>query len=364
MKQFSEVLRSSLLGWLRRRSHRLLGVDLGGSAVKVAEIVFQRGMPSLNRFDIAALSSYSLDSQGMVDREMVSEALRQAVARSGAACREAVVALSGRQVSVRELSFPPMTREELKEAIKWDLENYVPYPPENCYYDFTVLGARAEEEETRVLLVAAMKETVDETVGIVKDAGLIPVAVDIEPLALCRTVPDGENSLIIDLGGLFSQIIVFQNGVPVINRSINIGGNRFTEVLMQTLDLEFSEAERLKQRQQGLLQPVAGEGEDSAVHRQLQLLVQELGRETRRTMEYYQVQYKNASVDRVILSGGAAQLGNLASQMALQIDDTPVITHQPFQNLNLNPSFAPEQVRESANQLAVAVGLALYGGEL
>jgi type IV pilus assembly protein PilM len=344
---------------LIRKPDSIIGLDIGTGSVKLAEVQ-TKGARTLKSCGVIDLPENTIEDGQLLNKAVMSEALQRLIATSGTACRDVVLSVTGRALFVREITMPVMTPEELREALRWDLDKYVPYSPDSCYFDFAVLGQT--EQEVSLLLVIIPKERVDELVSLVKEAGLKPVAVDIEPLALYRTLTTADNAMIIDIGAYVSQLLVFRAGSPVVTRTIPIGGIRFTEVIMRVLELEFPEAERLKQRQAGLLQRVGLADDQSTLHRQLYMLVSEIAREVRRTAEYYQIQNKGASIDKLILTGGGARLDNLSQHLTALLD-TEVITHDPLAGITIPPSFDQQFTGALASQLAVAVGLSLRGGE-
>lgn len=357
-------MKENILHFFTGSTGAVLGIDIGTGTVKIAELTKKGGKHVLKSAGIVALPDSMLEEGAGIDSTALTETICQAVAASGAASREAVVAVSSKAVFVRELSFPPMTANELKEAIKWDVEKYVPYPPNSYYYDFSIIEAEKEGSELKVLLVAALHETVDLLAKAVVDAGLKLIAIDIEPLAIFRTLNGAEHILIVDMGAAFTQVTLFQNGSPVLTRDIDIGGQRFTEEIMQTLGLDFSEAERLKQRQEGLLKRPNSEEEPSPLQQQLEMLIAELAREIRRTAEYYQMQHQGVVFERLVITGGGAKLDNLLDYFKGHFEDMRVTMHEPLQMLAINPSLDPAYVRNLSAQMPVAVGLALYGGQL
>lgn len=338
-----------------------VGIDIGTESVKLAEVMNKGEHPVLVSTGILPMPTGLIDDGHIVDGEALSGLLRQLLSTSGVSSRDVVLAIGGRTIFAREVLLPVMSEEELREAIKWDMEKYVPYEPESFYYDFAIVGKTRTELEMKVLLVAAPHDVVNPMVSIIKSIGLRPVAVDIEPLALYRTLEEATNSMVIDLGGQISQITVFQQGSPAVTRTIGVGGRRFTEVIMRNLELDYQEAENLKQRQKGLLHRVGWPDEPSALHRQLDLVVGELVREVRRTVEYYQIQNRDAVIDKIFLTGGASKLDNLAQHIAAQLN-MPVLLHQPLRTLSSVPALDQDYLNRLFPQLATAIGLALRGG--
>lgn len=344
-----------------RQADNVIGVDVGTSAVKVVQIERRSGRPLLKAAGVVDLPAGLMENGVCRDEKGLADLIRQALATGGASGRDAVLAMGVPGLFVREVVFPPLSAAELREAVKWDSERYVPFAPDSYYLDFAVTGQGANELEQKVLLAAAPREAIDALVAAAKGAGLRPVAIDVEPLALLRTLPMADNAMVVDIGAEVSQATIFQGGAPVVVRPVPISGQRFTDVVREAFDLSEAEAERLKQRQHGLLLRPGTGGEDSTVNSRFAMLVAEAAREARRTVEYYRMQNKEAIIDKTFLSGGGAALDNIAYHFAAQLD-MPVVVHDPLAGVDISGAFDPHYVRGLGARLGVALGLALRGG--
>lgn len=347
--------------WLIRQPQNIVGVDIGTGQIKAVEIALLNGNPILKAVGLIDLPDNVVQDGYIKDAEILVDTIRRLLTTSGITSRDVVVAVAGRSVFVREIFLPAMNSEELKEAIKWDMEKYVPYEPDSYYYDFAVIGSGKSELEIRVLLVAAPHDLVNTLVAVLEEADCKPLVLDIEPLAILRTMTEVQNAMVIDIGADVAQVTIFQGGSPAVTRFFPIGGRNFTEVIMQTLELEYDKAERLKLRQSGLLKHPDFAGELPLLHQRLQLLVDELGREVRRTVEYYQVQNREAVIDSVYLTGGGSKLDNLLQHLAVQLGDVQLVKHNPLNVVSPVALLDRDYLQGMAPQLTVAIGLALRG---
>lgn len=347
--------------FLLKQSSNLIGIDIGTGAIKLVEINWEKGKPVLKNFAITHLPDKVIEDGRIIDSEQLTDLLHKLLANTHTSSKNAVVAMGGRVMFARELLFPTMTMAELGEAIKWDLEKYIPYAPNSYYFDYSIVGKGTTETEIKVLLVAAPLENVNMLMTIINNVGLKLVAVDVEPLALYRIFTAAEKALVIDIGACLSQVTVFQNGSPAVIRNIPIGGQNFSNVIMQTLDTSFAEAEQLKQKKIFLLQEDL-EAEYLVVKQQMELLVGEFVRDIRRTAEYYQQENHDAIIDKIIITGGGAKLGNLLKCLTPQLDLATVISN-PLEKLIIPANFDKQYLQQVAPQLGTAIGLALRGGE-
>ncbi len=327
-------LTKALKTLIKKRNGPLVGIDFGTTTIKVAEVVWRKNKPCLQ-------ASGSIEHLFLKDEEeeVLADRLKQLLLSAGVKGRQAVFSMSGRNHFVRQIEYPPMPLRELKEAVRWDLEKYVPYQADEYYYDFAVLPAKEAAAGQSVLLVAVPRRSVDYMTEIIKNVGLIPFAAEIESLALARTVLTDENFAVLDLSGKASKIFLYQNGCPVLERSLEA----------------ISKEKRA-------LNPLGEAEADSIGSLDSALLIEKLAAEVLRTIEYYRMHNAQALVERVFVCGGVARRENLLEQLAIHLD-VPVLLHNPLENVSLSPALDPRQLHQAAPQLSVAIGLALRGGE-
>jgi len=346
--------------FLTKKSSDLIGIDIGTGSIKLVEIAWQKGEPVLKNFGIIEVPDKTIEDGRIIDTQQLSFTLSQLLATTHTNSKNVVVAIGGRVMFARELIFPKMTIDELREAIKWDVGKYIPYAPGSYYFDFAIVGQGNTEDEIKVLLVASPLENINNIINTIKSAGLTLVAVDVEPLALYRIFDDAEKAMVIDIGAQLSQITVFQNGSPAVIRNIPIGGQNFTQVIMKGLKLDFNEAEKIKHTK-AILGQSNGGPQYIEVQRQMELLINEFALDINRTAEYYQQQNKDVMINKIFITGGGAKLNNLVQSLAARLD-MPAVLYDPLAKLKIPGSFDLLHLQKVAPQLGTAIGLALRGG--
>jgi len=353
MDRIYKIFVQKLLG---RQPANILGIDIGSSSIKIAHIAFSGDTPLLLKAGIIDLPLTDAD----IDSATIASRLRQFLGLNGLADGQAVAAISSKDVYLQQTVLPQMPVAELKEAIKWEVEKYIPQAIDNYYFDFAALDTTSNPLQVKGLIVAARRQAVDNLVALIKGAGLRPVAVEIEPVVWQRTCKEVKNALVVDIGGRITQITLLQGGCPVVSRAIDLGGYTFTQVIASVLDLPYAEAERLKQRQPGLLPDIVRPVELSPLHRALLQTVEELTREIQRTVSFYQEQHAGMQIDQLLLAGGGAKLANLAEYLTYQLK-IPVFKPNLLSAVNISAQLDESFVYTNSDLLAVAVGLGLRG---
>lgn len=207
----------------------LVGVDIGSHSI----IVVEARVSSRYRFRVQAMAEVPtpLDSYvgGQVQNvEALGEAIRSAVKASRASGKKAVVAVPPQVGFLRKLAFPKMEMKELRAAIELQPERYIPFARDGAVFDLNILPGEAGEGQIWVVLAAAPRKYVLDLMAAVRTAGLTPVRVDLEPLALHRVAialkqasPE-VGTAIVDLGVSVAKISLFEGDVPVISRVLDM----------------------------------------------------------------------------------------------------------------------------------------------
>ncbi len=185
--------RSGWLSWLQWRGAGqmpLLGVDLAPDSVRVIELhASARSYRISHHAQFPCLpgawrSAHDGEPQALVD------SIRHALKASGSRLRDAALALPASAVVTRTLCLPqPAHDEALEMLVEADAAQSLPFPRDDISLDFAVLGTHAMDEAmVDVLLVAARTERIAQRVAWAEAAGLKPVVVGIESLAVVAAI--------------------------------------------------------------------------------------------------------------------------------------------------------------------------------
>jgi type IV pilus assembly protein PilM len=298
-----------------------------------------------------------------MDSQLVSETIQRLFQR----CRvkpstPVATALSGHSVIVKRISLPVMSEAELAESIHWEAEQYIPFDIEDVNLDYKILegSSLSGEGNMDVLLAAAKKEKINDYVGVISQAGLNPMTVDIAAFAVQNAFeanyefePDQVIALV-DVGAAVSSITVLYGGTSVYWRDINIGGNQYTDAIQKELNLSAEQAERVKR----------GEEIDGMPYEKvlpiLSAVNDDVGTEIQKTLDFFkQISATDQSLDRLYLSGGASQVVHLKESLAERLGSQVEILN-PFRKIApAARDVTPEMINEMLPTASVAVGLAL-----
>ena len=340
-----------------------VGLDIGTSAVRAAQVSHGKNGLTLSKFGQVALSPGAIVDGEIRDPGAVSEAVATLFKRSKISNKKVVVGVANQRVIVRQVDLPYLEEKEFRSSLRFQVADHIPMPVDEAEIDYQILADYETADQgrmMRVLLVAAATEMVKQFVDTVAAAGLRPTGVDLTPFAVARAVSDaarGEIGVdgaeaIIDIGAGVTEVIVHQNGEAQFVRILLIGGDDATEALVEEMDVGFDEAEALKlDLHRGVGSPQAAEIVAMSVGR----LVQEI----QGSLDYYLTLDEAAPLRSILLTGGGSLTPGLGQALETSLGMN-VYSAAPLQQVDSNRSgLKGDQVNQVEPVAAAAVGLAM-----
>jgi type IV pilus assembly protein PilM len=347
--------------------HTVIGLDVGTSGVRAAEIRFGRGRPTLVRFGQVALAPGAVVSGEVVDPAAVATALRRLWKDAGFTAKRVVAAVAGARVVARIADLPSMSEGDLASSLQFQVQELIPIPMEEAILDFQILDDAEPVEgipQTRVLVIAVHRDVVSSLMTAIESAGLSTQRVDLVPLALMRSLgsegfdelDEGGNGhaaeALVDIGGGVTNVLVHEHGIPRFVRMLSTGGVEITESIVTDLDVEFEVAEALKRGNGGGV-------EAEHAHQVASAAALPLVEEVRTSLEFWQTQSLDGELSRVVLTGAGARAGDIRERLETALG-VPVVDATPFNLLDVSKSgLSADSIEQAQAVAAVAVGLAL-----
>jgi type IV pilus assembly protein PilM len=337
-----------------------VGVDIGSAAIKVVEL---SGDPTGNgdaravRTAVSAPTPVGTLSEGRITNvPAVGRAIRELVQSAGIRTKRTVAAVNGQVALMREVRMPQLPPEEIRQAARFEVERYLPYPIAEVTFDTVVVGENRDGGGAKmdVLVVAARTDVLQHHAAAVAAAGLEPAVLEVEPLAVMRAVAPGgaadQVTACIHVGSSVTMILVAEGQAPRVIRTVAFGTAQLLEAAAARLGATGEAPAVLQARLTGSPDGVPGLRE--AIDDSLSPLVTEI----RRSLEYYGGRYRAVAPERVVVTGGGAALPGIAASLTSALDMT-VELGDPFAALGGPPA----GIAAAGPAYAVAAGLAQRG---
>jgi type IV pilus assembly protein PilM len=343
-----------------RKNKSIVGLDIGSSVVKAIEITLEGPEPVVTGF-----ARVEIPPGGSL-AEALGETFRSARFKT----KRVVTSVSGQSVVVRYVPMMKMADTELKQAIRFETDKYLPFELDEVVLDCQPLKRRPtagasdgevlNDEQMTVLLAACKTGAIQDRISLVQAQGLTPTAIDIDLFALANAwelcglpeeeLDEGEERAIalVDVGATRTSINVLCGGETCFSREINIGGGDMTQAVARRLGVEPFEAEAIKR---------ASETHELEVNSAIQPVLEDLVSELSLSLDYVE-HHEGVHVDEILLSGG----GILAPGAAAYIEQATARTARtwnPLEGLRVDPNRVDvEELEAWAPTLVVALGLA------
>lgn len=332
------------------------GLDLGTSLIKAVQLKKEKEQIILIGAGSTSTPPKGLESDSPLDHEAVARATKKLLADTKISTKNVNAALPDSKVFLRVVELPVLSEKELKGALKWEAEQYIPFPLDQVNLDFSILEKDDKTKKMQVLIVAAPIRLVEKYTRILKLAGLFPLSLETESIAASRAISSQLSSdstvMVINLGGAATAFSILKRGSFSSAGSISTGGEALARAIAQELSFDIAQAEEYK-KSYGLEENIL-EGKVLAAIRPL---IDKIVQEIRKALTFYQAKYPSDKVSRLILTGGTAALPGLASYLTSNLEIETQISNF-WQGIKADEKKFAHLVGET-NLFAAAVGLAL-----
>ncbi|MFH0839319.1 MAG: type IV pilus assembly protein PilM [Candidatus Omnitrophota bacterium] len=299
-------------------NHRFIGIDIGASSIKFAELKSVRGALQLKE---AFASEFQFDSSTLKTiqtqeaiRELVSSALKKINRKTQKVC----ISIWGQSAFVRFIKLPKVENKKLIKMIGFEAQQQVPFPIEEVIWDYQ-LFPNPHSPELDVLLVAIKNKAVNFLLESLQQTKIEIEYVDVNPLACLNAVNflyRNESLIIVDIGAKATNIII-QDGNKVWTRSISLGGSDITKSIMVHYNLDFKKAEELKKKDAKALLSEVGKVIDGSEHTREMIsvispILASIASEISNSIGFYKSQFGlSKQINKVLITGGSSCITNL-----------------------------------------------------
>jgi type IV pilus assembly protein PilM len=336
-------------------SSRTLGLDIGSHSIKCVQLE-RRGSTAYRLLSagISEVAPEGVDAGEDPQRATVS-AIRKAIEGISLRKTTVITAIGGVSTAIRQIELPFMTEKELASAIKWEARNYIPFDINDVELDYQIISTSKASNKLDIILVSIIKDFIQHHIDLLREIPVAPQIVDVNALALVNAVLFNEEIekdefiVLMDIGDKNTTLSIYSEEGQFFVRNIMISGNDFTDDIMRGNGLSYGDAEKLKRSEEGA-------GLIETIKPSLDNLI----REVRRSLTFYENQAKIKGFTKILLTGGSAPLKGLDGYLATELG-LPVKVVNPFRNINVERDSLLTPFGDGLSTLSLAVGLAIRG---
>ena len=326
-----------------------LGIDIGTSSIKVVELKKEEEQYSLLTYGTVTINSGAVARMEYDAIAETASILKKLLLEAEVAQKRAVASLPNNIVFVSVIELPGVSEKEMSEAIQWEARRYVPLPLEEVTLSWSILEDEDKDAKPKVLLTAVPTTVVENYLKMFKLSGIIPLALEIEALALIRSLVGvrKDSFLIIDIGARNTSLNLIERGFLRVSRNLPVGGDSITQAIAQSLRISFNRAEQFK-KDLGL------SGGLQQIPQTMRPVVDAIKNETVQLIKIYES--SGGAIQEIIFAGSGSKLPGLPGYFS----DLKIKTQlgDPLKYVHYDPRLKPN-FQALALDLSVALGLAM-----
>lgn len=344
-----------MLSW---GSKKVLGLDIGTSTIKLAEVDVSRSSATLNAFAMAPTPPGSVVAGAIMDPMALAQTVAGLTQDLNTKRKSVAASLWGSSVIVKKISIPKMDEKVVGEQIRWEAEQYIPFDINEVNLAFKILRNLNHGGETMdILIVAAKQEQTMKYIEVVETAGLKCSILDVGGFALANCfernfgVLQGQVVSVLNIGASTTNLVIIENGEVVFCRDLEIGGKTYTDEIQKALSVSAEEAESIK------LTASSGQAVPEEVPQILKQAHELVCDELQASFDFFANTNSNSAIAKCFVTGGGSRVPGFLAQLT----ETVKISSEPFDpfsrisynSRNISSSYLAD-IRDFA---AVALGL-------
>lgn len=336
-------------------SRTCLGVDVGARDIKIVELRMAG-----RKYEVVQAARIAL--AGGDDPDCVSAALERFLVETSTSAANVVCSLPANACSIKFTQVPRASRADLAKLVRFEAESQIPLPLSELVWNFAAEVDRSSPM-CHVVIAGARTAVVDQNLAIMAAAHARPSAMLVSSLAGAKAVGSPavhkEPSLVLDIGGAWSDMCVIDDGKVFGCRSVRVGSDDLAEAIASDMGVDAEEAQCMMQSQ-GISQDTRPSGAtgvppDSAIAGWVESTAQEI----RRSAVSLGSDTSCRRPQRLILIGGLAGVPGVAEALARETGLTAEVG-DPWAGMRLG-DVCSHTLREPSAAFAVATGLARSG---
>lgn len=299
------------------------GLDISDLSLKIAKLKKKRNGFKLVSFLEKEIKPGIIE-EGVIKKEeelagIVKDAVKNVEGKK-LNTKYVVASLPEEKSFLQIIQMPDMKDEELKTAVFFEAENYIPLPVSEVYLDFKAISSiKNQSGRLNVMIAASPKKIVNSYVNVLKKAGLIPVALEIESEAIARALikeGGGSQVALVDFGRTNTSLIVFYENSVYFTCSMPVSSKQLTEAISKELKISFDRAEKIKIKYDMSKKDRTVRSKE--IFRAMSVVLYDLVDGIKKYLNFYQDHasekhnFPKGKIEKIFLSGGGSDLKGLS----------------------------------------------------
>jgi type IV pilus assembly protein PilM len=296
----------------------LFGLDIGSQTVKFVQLENHA-----HKAVVKAYGSIATDDEIMKNgvitnipkaAELVDKLLSENI-KGKITTNRVVMSVPVSRAYTRVVDLPLMSKKELESAVKLEIEQSIPVPTKNLYYDYEVMPG-LDNDNLLVRMVATQKEIIDSYVAVCDLLGLdlalvqTNIRADAQLCIMYENMIKGSPYVIVDVGGDSIDIGILDETLRVTG-TVEEGGNSLTDAIARVLHITHDKAHKIK-----ITKGIAAGAQQAKIKSAVDPILDKVVVEIQRMIKFYEERvHEGAEVSQILIVGGGANMPGLGDYL-------------------------------------------------
>ena len=338
-------------------SARSFGLDISDESLKFVELATTRHNMKIKHWGERIIPAGVIESGKIQNPERMEEILSKLRKEEGV--KSVRVSLPEEQVYLFQLRLEKEGLTSVKEGIELVLEEHVPIQAEDAIFDYDLVKEDAQSLEVQVATIP--KNVIDNYLLIFEHSQIKVESFELEAQAISRSVirkGDMDTYMIVDFGKKRTGIFIVSSGIVMFTSTLDVGGVSLTNVIQKSFNVNFEEAEKMKQKY-GLERNTENKEIFAVLLNSVSILRDEIVKHFLYWHTHKDEEGKNnPPIKKIILCGGDSNLNGLADYISVSMKSTVQMANV-WINIVDTETYVPEINFKQALSFTTALGLAL-----
>ena len=338
-----------------------VGLDISDQGISVLELIHRKDTFAVGRFGRRPLPPDTISGGYVKDKDRVAKELGRLKEELRIDFVNASV--SEEKAYLFKTRIPRVSRKEIRSVLDFKLEENVPIPRAEAIFDYTVITQEGHDapDHLDVSVTVLPRKVVDTYSELLKSAGLVPLAFEVEAQAISRslvTKGDRQTYLIVSFGEMRTGLFIVSDEVVHFTSTVSIGGQNITEAIAKHLSVSLEEAQVIKKERVALK-----DHKNKDLFLSLMNTISVLRDEVNKLSTYWNT-HKDLGgevgrpIRKILLCGKDASIPGFVDYLSLTLN-LPVEVGNVWTNAFSFRDYIPPIPQSDSLDYAAAVGLAL-----
>lgn len=246
---------------------RIVAIDLGSAQIKLA--LFERRFTKFDilQYEVVEVANYLEPPSAYAQQNLVSEeqllSLNKIWKNYSNISNRIVMNMPMHLYTSRVLEFPFKNVKKITQSARFQIEDDIPFDPEKCIITNKIIAGSTDSGATNALCSVALKDELSKFTSLLyEETGMEPSILTTVQASFINILENisknsmDENITFMDFGHRNSTIYIYKETLPLIQRTIPIGGYHITKAIADAYNISLEEAELMKMQKASL--PISG----------------------------------------------------------------------------------------------------------